>query len=563
MEFLNRALAQLSDLFRSMTPGARISSALLLIVVVVGVGYMFAYHGTSPDTYLMNGEQFSAEQLPAMEAAFAKAGLNSYQYEGNRIKVPRGQQSAYVAALADQKALPENYSTILEHALQSTNIFTDPKQRDEAIKAGKQKQLETIIEKMAGVQKAYVQYDSQTNHRIFGAPAVTRASVGVTTSGQQGLTDGTVQAIRALVSGAVAGLAPESVSVTDLRNGRVFTGSGSDASGSVASAVDDPYGSRKRMYEQMWKEKIQEALGYVPGVTVACNVELNPERSHTTESIKYDAKGGTVQMTEKSDTTSSDSAAANGGRPGYSSQQPNAPLALSGSGKGNHEEHEKTENTTLTQPSSTKESSSEAALTPKRVTVSVGVPTSLFAKIWHDRNPTLPGAPVKTPDAAALDQVGTEEISKITELVAKLLPGVEGVNDPKQLVQVTSFDAPPAPVEPLPTFSEHATEWLAEHWSTVGMIFLGLVALLMVRSVVRSIPMAPAAALPAASLAAATAASEPEEEEAPADEATAPRLRRFTGTGRSLRDELTDLVNEDPEAAANVLRTWIGNIATK
>ena len=91
--------------------------------------------------------------------------------------------------------------------------------------------------------------------------------------------------------------------------------------------------------------------------------------------------------------------------------------------------------------------------------------------------------------------------------MAKLLPAVEGVSDPKQLVQVTSLDAPTAPVEPLPTFSEHATDWLAEHWSTVGMIFLGLVALLMVRSVVRSIPLSPAAALPAAA-GAATAAGE-------------------------------------------------------
>jgi flagellar biosynthesis/type III secretory pathway M-ring protein FliF/YscJ len=36
------------------------------------------------------------------------------------------------------------------------------------------------------------------------------------------------------------------------------------------------------------------------------------------------------------------------------------------------------------------------------------------------------------------------------------------------------------------------------------------------------------------------------------------RLSRFNKTGRSLRDELSDLVQEDPDAAANILKSWIG-----
>jgi flagellar biosynthesis/type III secretory pathway M-ring protein FliF/YscJ len=35
-------------------------------------------------------------------------------------------------------------------------------------------------------------------------------------------------------------------------------------------------------------------------------------------------------------------------------------------------------------------------------------------------------------------------------------------------------------------------------------------------------------------------------------------LRRSADGGPSLRDELSDLVKEDPDAAANILRTWIG-----
>ena len=41
MDFLNKAFAQLNDLFRSMTPGGRITTGLLLVVAVVSVGYLF------------------------------------------------------------------------------------------------------------------------------------------------------------------------------------------------------------------------------------------------------------------------------------------------------------------------------------------------------------------------------------------------------------------------------------------------------------------------------------------------------------------------------------------
>ena len=37
--------------------------------------------------------------------------------------------------------------------------------------------------------------------------------------------------------------------------------------------------------------------------------------------------------------------------------------------------------------------------------------------------------------------------------------------------------------------------------------------------------------------------------------AAARRLRRMTGTGPSLRDELSEMVKEDPDSAANILRT--------
>jgi flagellar M-ring protein FliF len=89
----------------------------------------------------------------------------------------------------------------------------------------------------------------------------------------------------------------------------------------------------------------------------------------------------------------------------------------------------------------------------------------------------------------------------------------------------------------------------------LGMLGLALFSLVMLRSMIRAVPSSPrpggaAGALPA----------QPEEagSEESATSVSARRLERFTGGGPSLRDELTDLVQEDTDAAANILRTWIG-----
>ena len=63
MDIFNKAFAQLSDLFRSMTPGARITAGLLLVVVVVSLGYLFRYQTSAADAYLMNGEPIPASDL--------------------------------------------------------------------------------------------------------------------------------------------------------------------------------------------------------------------------------------------------------------------------------------------------------------------------------------------------------------------------------------------------------------------------------------------------------------------------------------------------------------------
>src|SRR5205807_7162995 len=103
--------------------------------------------------------------------------------------------------------------------------------------------------------------------------------------------------------------------------------------------------------------------------------------------------------------------------------------------------------------------------------------------------------------------------------------------------------------------------WLNEYWSTLSVVLLALVSLVTLRSMTKSTRGAYSAPRERTSFDGRPALA-PLADEPPADlgvEAAWAPSRRRAADGPSLRDELADMVRDDPEAAAGILRTWIGN----
>ena len=105
MDFLNKAYSQLTDLFKSMTPGSRITAGMLLIMIVVSLTYLFVFQVNTANEYLFGSREFSQGELDAMQSAFGAAGLNNFKVVGKRVCVPRGQLVEYLQALS-QGQLP-------------------------------------------------------------------------------------------------------------------------------------------------------------------------------------------------------------------------------------------------------------------------------------------------------------------------------------------------------------------------------------------------------------------------------------------------------------------------
>ncbi len=553
MDFLKQTFSQIADLFRSMTPGSRITAALLLVVVVVSVAYLFTVQVSGPDVDLMGGEPFPASRLPAMEAAFAKAGLSSYEVDGNRIRIPRGQQAAYIGALADGKALPPSFHSYLDDALKTDSPFTTRRQQEERRKNAREKELALIISSIPWVESAAVLYAIETKSG-FKREKITTAAATVWPKGAEQLDNARVAGIRHLLAAAIPGLGADAVTVVNGVTGLArHAGDAENSGGSGASVLAD----LQERYERRWKNKILGALGYVPGVVVTANVVLDPQRISRSIKRTINPKAVAIRGKDRSFTHSREG----GGTaeaPGFWANVANRAQALANTTAAGSKESEDTSKRNVAIIPSGEETEKETTgHTPTRVTASVSIPNSYFENIGRKLHPTKEGEEPATPEKAQLDQIRAEETAKIAKHVANILPPAEGVSDPLELVNVSVFPDLPAEKPPAPSLGGGALVWLGQYWSTLAMVGLALFSLVMLRSMVRAAPTGPGQ--PEA-LRIVPMDTNEADAAAAAAAARASRLGRFTGSGPSLRDELSDLVREDPDAAANILRTWIGNV---
>jgi flagellar M-ring protein FliF len=140
--------------------------------------------------------------------------------------------------------------------------------------------------------------------------------------------------------------------------------------------------------------------------------------------------------------------------------------------------------------------------------------------------------------------------------------------DPFDNIEVSVFQSlTPTPIEP-PSLADSALVWASQNFDTLVLAGLAAVSLLMLRSLVKSTPpAAPVTAYGSPALALDLPASEPgpaasganREQREPDGKDKRQRLKLRKGP--SLRDDLTEIVREDPDAAAAILRSWIGNAA--
>ncbi|RIK80968.1 MAG: hypothetical protein DCC67_08640 [Planctomycetota bacterium] len=553
MDFINQFFAQVRDLLASMTPAARITSALLLGVIVISLGYLFQGYGGATESFLFNGEILESGEANRVEAAIAKANLKVFPRNAGRIVVPRGEEAAYLAAVADAGALPANFDTLLDESLDG-GLFESAEVRRARIKAARERKLSMIVSMMEGIDYGKVLYDIREPKGF--EQQQTTATVSVMPESDVPLDGWRMRKIRAAVAGAIAGLDPKSVTITNMADGSQY-GFGGEA---ADADFDDPYFQTRIAYEQRLKAKIEDLLRFIqPGALVEVSAELDESISTEVRTLK--AEGDPAAIRERTDTTElSSTQSEDRGEPGLVAQGPNRTGAQQQVVKNQTTDSRNTTETESFVPK-TEELRRQAGLVPTRVHAAIAVPSEYLVRVWRETDPSA--KPDQKPTSAQLTQIQDDLIeNKIKPTVARLFPK-ELAEFALDNVEVTVFQSLPREPEAKPSLASLGMAWAGQNASSITMVALALASLAMLRSMIRSIPPADRTvkfaepSSPEASDAPPRATAKGEEAEK--RDASRPKLRLKKGP--TLKDDLVEMVREDPDGAAAILKTWIGNAA--
>ena len=556
MDFLNQATGQVRELMLSMTPAARVTALLLLGVIGVSLGYLAQHQTAGSDDYLFNGEFLPGSVVDRAEAAIAQAGLQGYERVGNRIKVPRARKTEFVAAVADGGALPPNFHEIMEKAL-DVSPFASGDTRREKIKAGQARQLSMLVSGMAGIEHADVMFDIR-EAKGLGRVGHATATVSVRPAAGESLDARQVKMIQKAIAGGIAELKPAQVVVINSGDGSSFAGGGDVSSDSF----DNEYYQTKMAFEAKMQSKIESLLREVPGARIQVIAELESTLERRSQTMA--PEGEAVAIREQTENeTDRVSEIDNGGRPGLSAQGPsrNKNESSSVTVKNDHTKDSTTSDFFAGQRS---EFHREAALVPKNVRASIAIPRNYLLNVWRERQRMQgndPSQPLPDDITVQLEALEGSVRDDITNAVVTLLPKELAKNNLSDVTVVYLESLTPEPIEG-PTTATQALGWASQNFNTMTMAIVALVSLLMLRSMVKSIPAAePAAALGGATLALDTVEGSPGQARGDSDEgeegSKRPRLKLKKGD--SLKEDLVEIVREDPDAAAAILRSWIGN----
>ena len=551
MDFLAKATQQLRELYEGMTPSARIVTALLTTAIVVSLFFLFG-NETIGDAYVFGGQEFSQAELAAMETALGQAGLNDGEIVGNRLRVPRTQKAAYLSAIAKAGAVPLSGKT-----LSDPNSFGSPFDTravsDAREKSRKQKKIEDMLEQI--YENVSCEYDEVRKNNLT-RDLVRSAVVSVKASGSQPLTAQDLRTIQRTVMMAVGSIEPQNIVVVDQNTGDSSVGV---SPGDISDPVNNRYAMTKKYYEDMWRSKIVSRLHDYKGVNVQVNVLLD----ETLTDVKQTNEVGTpvVVENETEKETSESIRQDPAGRPGV----------VPNTGAANGAESVTTNQNSSSQSSKNRESTQsrvgesiqqveKARLVPKEVSVSIGIPYHYYVEFW--RRTTDP-TPAGDPTPAILTPIYDRVKQDVTEIVQPLiLLPTTGEDIFDNIVVKPVYDIPEKnPPEPAKWY-DPAKDWLIDqgNWQVLGMMLLGLVGLFVLRGMVK------ASATPSQDTLAALAAGDDPASSVVGgadnkEEESAKPKRKFSSDGPNIKEELSELIQDDPDTAANVLKQWIGETA--
>ena len=576
MDAFKAQLDRVREQLAGLTGSQRMLVGTLVAVMALTLAYWGKYAGT-PDMVPALDQTLSDDEVGPINRQLDMSGVPHSVVNG-KVMVPADRKQEVLANLMFAQALPtDTHSAFEEMSAKSLNWFSSQTERDAVYNHATELELAAAIRRWPGVSDARVVINNK-NERHIGETIPPTATVDIHTrnGAEKGQVKQLVQAAADGVAGAVSGLTPQNIRV--IVNG---------ASARVPSAAQDAGLDGSNVMElreqnEAWLEqKIRNQFSFIPSltVTVTCDVDNQTRDEHVT---KYDKTGSFTQTTMEHNQSAESHTSDGGSRePGVATNDGLAGPGGAGDAAG-PSSGPLTSNTTST----TDEQQQNQAYVPttdQHITTPAGkttvesaavcVPMSYVARRYKAANPS-----VKDPTDADLQKATVVEVAKLREQVARVVGlasadkvSVDTFADDVQADLTMAAAAGPA------VSSAAALGGLASHGKEIGVGVLAMVSLAMMFQMARKstvvLPMGQPPSLAGMGMGMGSTAYGDDD----GDDHRTPVARGVevgqadmlvggmegmeldadTLRTQQMLDQVSTLVQEDPDAAAALVKRWV------
>ncbi len=311
MDALRQALATIRQYLGKLGPTERLLIGSFAVILVMALFLVSQYAGRSSMVPLLPGAPVEDQQRA--QAFLASTAIGAEMQNGQLV-VPTEKKDQALALLTANKQLPSDTASFFKTLVSSQSWSNTRQQNEQLYNAALKAELDRIISSMPGIKSANVLFDVPEAQGLGAAVRKPTASVAVFTETGGPLDQKSVDAIAYLVGGAKAGLTPERVRVIDPRGQRRAT-----SNDDVAATT---YLEHAAKVEAETREKLADLLGYIPGVIIAVTAQVDVTRVVSKEQRMLATGEGSVALPKRSSTKESlQSDPGRGAEPGTRSNQ--------------------------------------------------------------------------------------------------------------------------------------------------------------------------------------------------------------------------------------------------
>lgn len=289
MNRLRLTLAHIQTHLKNLTPSQKLFMGSLAVIVAMSMFLVVQYTGRAGMIELM-----SDDPQQQVVSTLRAAGFEVETRDG-KVMIPPAERSAAIAQLSESGALPSNSEVLFGDLLGMQDWRNSAaKDRQQYIFA-LQNELGRVIREFRDVREAKVIIHAPEAVGLGRASQTPTASISIFSESGGPVSQATVDAAARLVAGARAGLEVKNVSVVDGTTGRPRKPTDED------DMLSSSYLEHQGLVERETREKLEGLLSYIPGAIIAVTAQVDVTKVNSQIQKNLDKGAGTISLPKRTE----------------------------------------------------------------------------------------------------------------------------------------------------------------------------------------------------------------------------------------------------------------------